>query len=210
MNNLVPFSDRPHGTIFNHFSKLAFDQVLENIKFAKWNIQKWKGLTLMKDPMSLTIYQQMLQDQKFKTIIEVGTYEGGSALWMEDINKMIGNDCVIYTLDINSSIVKIPNNSSIIYKEIDVNFINEIKFENLQHPVLVIEDAHENIKEVLEYFDNILKKGDYLVVEDTLENEKYSIVADFIKDKPYLVDATYCDMWSFNYSYNLNSIFQKH
>jgi cephalosporin hydroxylase len=210
MSNLVPFSKRDHGTVFNNFSKLSFFNILENIKFAKWNTQKWKGLTLMKDPMSLTIYQQLLQDKKFKTIIEVGTFEGGSALWMEDINKMINNDCIIYTLDIDSSKIKIPDNSSIIYKQIDVNNIKSLNFEKIDHPLLVIEDAHVNVKEVLEYFNNILKEGDYLFVEDTIDDEKYEIVANFVKDKNYLVDTTYCDMWGFNYSYNLNSILKKH
>jgi cephalosporin hydroxylase len=163
----------------------------------------------MKDPMSLAIYQQMLQDKKFKTIIEVGTYEGGSALWMEDINKMIGNDCIIYTLDVDSSMVKIPKDSSIIYKHFDVNNIKSLKFEVINHPVLVIEDAHVNIAEVLEYFDNILKDGDYLFVEDTIDDEKYNIFSNFIKDKEYLVDANYCDMWGYNNSYNLNSILKK-
>ena len=39
--------------------------------------------------MTLTIYQQLIQDLKPKTIIEFGTYEGGSALWMNDICKSL-------------------------------------------------------------------------------------------------------------------------
>jgi cephalosporin hydroxylase len=112
-------------------------------------------------------------------------------------------------LDVDSSMVKIPKDSSIIYKHFDVNNIKSLKFEVINHPVLVIEDAHVNIAEVLEYFDNILKDGDYLFVEDTIDDEKYNIFSNFIKDKEYLVDANYCDMWGYNNSYNLNSILKK-
>jgi len=39
-----------------------------NIKNTKWNKFKWKNLTLMKDPMTLTIYQQLIQDLKKSSI----------------------------------------------------------------------------------------------------------------------------------------------
>ena len=47
---------------------------LLDIKNTKWNKFKWKNLTLMKDPMTLTIYQQLIQDLKPRTIIEFGTH----------------------------------------------------------------------------------------------------------------------------------------
>ena len=52
------------------------------------NLFKWKDLTLMKDPMTLSIYLQLLQDVKPKTILEFGTYEGGSSLWMKDMANL--------------------------------------------------------------------------------------------------------------------------
>ena len=50
------------------------------IKRAKWTRFSWKGLTLMKDPMTLTIYLQLIQELKPKSILEFGTFVGGSAL----------------------------------------------------------------------------------------------------------------------------------
>lgn len=209
MSNLVPFNEREHGTTFNHFSNASLHSILSHIKHTKWNVQKWRGLTLMKDPMSLSIYQQMLQDQRFKTIIEVGTYEGGAALWLEDVNKSIGNSCTIYTIDIDEDRVNLPAESSVIFEHLDVYNIEEFDVSNIEHPVLVIEDAHENLEGVMAYFDLLLQPGDYLVIEDTISNPKYEQVKNFIQDKPYLVDTTYCDMWGYNNSFNLNSIFKK-
>lgn len=205
----MPFDSREHGTLLTNYSVASYQRILQQIKWTKWNVQKWRGLTLMKDPMSLSIYQQMLQDQRFKTIVEIGTYEGGAALWMEDINKSIGNECTIYTVDKDTAQVNLPSDSSVIFKELDVYEITELHLPNIAHPLLVIEDAHENVPGVLQYFDRILKEGDYLVVEDTLDDTKHQVVADFVKDKAYLVDATYCDMWGYNNSYILNSILRK-
>ena len=52
---------------------------------AKHNLFKWKGLDLVKDPMTLTIYMQLIQNIKPKTIIELGTGHGGSTLFFRDM-----------------------------------------------------------------------------------------------------------------------------
>jgi cephalosporin hydroxylase len=209
MNNLVPFSDRFHDFVLNNLSVNSYNTFIATIRDTKWNMQKWRGLTLMKDPMSLTILQQMLQNERFKTIIEIGTYEGGSALWMEDINKAIGNQCRIHTIDINAEQVKLPEDSSVVFQQLDTHNIESYELPHIERPLLVIEDAHKNVSGVLSHFDTVLKDGDYLIVEDTIDNLKHQIVAEFIEGKPYLVDATYCDMWGYNNSYNLNSILKK-
>ena len=47
-------------------------------------------------------------------------------------------------------------------------------------PILMIEDAHENAGELIRSLDSFLKAGDYLVIEDTLDQKKYNSHKDYI------------------------------
>ena len=143
-----------------------FNDIYQKIKFAKWNYLKWKDLTLMKDPMTLSIYLQLLQDLKPKTILEFGTYEGGSALWMHDIMISLNLECKIHTFDINSEKVRLPNLESLIFHHLDnLHIIEYVKenyklFSSLERPVLVIEDSHINVIELLQTIDSFIDNLD--------------------------------------------------
>jgi cephalosporin hydroxylase len=190
-------------------------EVLRYIKYAKWNKFKWKGLTLMKDPMTLSIYQQLINDVKPKTIIEFGSYEGGSALWMHDLCQSLGLNTNIITFDINKENFKCIS-QQIKFKNLDSNNIEEYfkenynEFINLEGPIIVIEDCHVNVKGICLEIDKILKSGDYLIIEDTLDITKHNTMLEFLKEnKCYTVDRHYCDFWGLNLSWNVNSFLRK-
>ena len=214
----VNIKNRNFVTSIYQFSAAFLSTYTQTIKDSKWNKHKWKGLTLMKDPMTLSIYMMMIQDIKPKTILEFGTYDGGSALWMEDIMKSLSLDYKIHTFDINPDRVKLPEDSKIKYHELDNKNINEFidqrreLFENMESPILMIEDSHVNVDEVVRSIDPFLKSGDYLVIEDTLDRNKYQntiLSENGIRSMSYEVDTYYCDFWGINNSWNINSIFRK-
>ena len=160
----------------------------------------------------------MIQDLKPKTILEFGTYDGGSALWIEDTIKSLCFDCNIHTFDINQERVKIPKNSKIQFHKLDNHKINEfitknkILFENMESPILMIEDSHENTNGLIRALNIFLKSGDYIIIEDTLDQNKYNktiLSDDGIRSLNYEVDTFYCDFWGVNNSWNINSIFKK-
>ena len=214
----VNIKSRQFATVIYQLSAAFLKNYTQTIKASKWNKHKWKGLTLMKDPMTLSIYMMMIQDLKPKTILEFGTYDGGSALWMEDIMKSLSLDFKIHTFDINPERVKLPEDSKIKYHELDNNKINDFidqsreLFENMESPILIIEDSHVNVDEVVRSIDPFLKSGDYLVIEDTLDKKKYQdtiLSENGISSMNYEVDTYYCDFWGVNNSWNVNSIFRK-
>ena len=214
----VNIKNRQFATIIYQLSAAFLATYIQTIKASKWNKHKWKGLTLMKDPMTLSIYMMMIQDIKPKTILEFGTYDGGSALWMEDIMKSLSLDCKIHTFDIKPDRVKLPEDSKIKYHELDNkkinNFIDQNRelFEKMESPILIIEDSHVNVDEVVRSIDPFLKSGDYLVIEDTLDRKKYQdtiLSENGISSMNYEVDTYYCDFWGVNNSWNINSIFRK-
>lgn len=212
----VDIKDRNFFSIISNFSYNFISDYGNKIKDTKWNYFKWKNLTLMKDPMTLSIYMQLIQDIKPKTIIEFGTYEGGSALWMNDVIKNLNLDCKIYTFDIDDENVKIESDEILKYYHLDnyqiKSFVrdNQDLFLNLQHPILVIEDSHCNVEEVLTEIDAFLIEEDYLIIEDTIDEEKYHHMINFLKtSKNYKVDTYYCDFWGQNNTWNINSFLKK-
>ena len=54
------------------------------------------------------------------------------------------------------------------------------KIFSLSEAKLLIEDAHVNLENILNLFDNILSKDDYLIVEDS--DDKQEIIRDFAFD----------------------------
>lgn len=203
-----------NNSIIDEINKI-FPNYCSEIKNTKWNKFKWKNLTLMKDPMSLTTYIQLFQNVRPKTILEFGAYEGGSALFFYDILKIIKlNSCVI-TYDINKNQYKnIEKNIKFI--QLDCNNIKEyilknLKFlKSLKRPIIVIEDCHVNTYNIAKYCDLFLKKNDYLIIEDTLDHEKHLILENFLlENEKYEIQRDYCDFWGINNSWNYNSYLKK-
>ena len=214
----VNIKNRKYATVLHQFSVAFFNNYCQIIKQTKWNHNKWKGLTLMKDPMTINVYMMIIQELKPKTILEFGTYDGGSALWMEDTIKSLSFECDIHTFDINQERIKLPQDSKIKCHKLDNRKINEFidqrrkLFEEMKSPILMIEDSHENAAGLIKSIDPFLRSGDYLIIEDTLDQKKYQdtiLSENGIRNMNYEVDTFYCDFWGVNNSWNVNSIFKK-
>ena len=175
------------------------------IKRAKWNKHKWKGLTLMKDPMTLSIYLQLIQNLKPKTIVEFGTYKGGSALWIYDMCKALKLKAKVTTVDVVK--FKSPHrNIEFLHKDAHHFKIKDLK--NLKSPMLVIEDCHENTLNLLNMFGSIMKKGDFFIIEDTSDPVKYRLL-DKVNKKIFKNNEYYSNFWGYNNSWNYDSYLER-
>lgn len=65
----------------------------------------WRGVPIIKDPLSLTVNQQLLWELKPQTVLEFGAYRGGSALWAADMLKMFGCKSRVISIDIDLSLL---------------------------------------------------------------------------------------------------------
>ncbi len=200
-------------------------------------LQTWKGIILNKGVTEIGIYPMILHEIKPKTIIEIGAFNGGSAVWLADNLEIFGIKGSVYSIDIDLSLLdaKAKDNPRVNFIEGDCNNLNSVlpktMLDQLPHPWLVIEDAHVNVLAVVEYFhNNGLISGDYLIVEDTSEfmwkywsdnwddkeeNAKGELKMSDLRnwllnhEDEYLIDTYYQDMYGYNGSKNWNSILRK-
>lgn len=171
--------------------------------------QTYKGLQIKKNPLDLIIYEEILWKIKPTIIIEIGSSQGGSALWFRDRTQIMNLNTKIITIDLNDKasknlrnfksknlicIIGNCNSSEILSKLKDYIFKNDI--------VLVIEDSShtfENTFKVLENYKNIVTVDSYFIIEDgicdilnigPLPGPMKAIEKWIINNPNYIIDRT--------------------
>lgn len=155
----------------------------------------WKDIAIQKDPLQIVATQQLIQELKPKTIIEFGSFKGGSALWLADMQEICVKNGKVISLDIDLSNIdsKAKCDPRIEFIQGDSNHIEQVlpvqKLNDFLHPILVIEDAHINTIGILNYFhENLFTLGDYFIVEDTNIDYNNACYKVWIKE----LDHDYC------------------
>ena len=183
----------------------------------------YRGLAFLKSPFDLVLYLQLFERLKPRTIIEIGTYEGGSALWFADTLTAMGVHARIVSVDLNPPklddprITLVPGDALALGSALQHELL-----ETLAHPMVVIDDsAHlfESTRAVLTFFHPYLRPDDYIVVEDGIvsqfsepgflyfEDGPNRAVSAFLNqyEQDYEVDRTLCDFYGTNVTYNPNA-----
>jgi len=133
----------------------------------------WKGINTMKDCREMVIYHAIISEIRPFTVIELGSYTGGSAVWLADTLKIMDIEGKVFTVDIEKDFL---HPTALEYPGVecitgDVTNIGEIfpgkMLNDLPHPWLVIEDCHVNTRQTMTYFAKYMKVGDYFAIEDT-------------------------------------------
>jgi len=165
----------------------------------------WMGILTQKHPCDLWIYQEIIYKKRPDIIIETGTLNGGSALFMANICDVLNNG-IVMTIDINSkprNIDSFPNHSRIEY--IVGSSTNEEIFSKMKRfvynkNVMVILDSNHSYNHVfreLELYSSLVTSGQYLIVEDTdseyfggnSKSEALKALTDFLENNnDFIVD----------------------
>ncbi|MDJ0945464.1 MAG: CmcI family methyltransferase [Kiloniellales bacterium] len=175
-----------------------------------WDSLRWRGLPLFKTVYDFAIYPMLIWELQPKTIIELGSGSGASALWMADLLQAFGFAGKVVSVDIKRPEVTHPR---VRFLRGDCERIAEVlpvmELIGLGHPWLVVEDAHVNVLGVLRHLHPQLRHGDYLVVEDS--SIKSQALARFLAETPgaYKVDTRYTDFFGQNATASFDSIFRR-
>jgi cephalosporin hydroxylase len=134
----------------------------------------WFGYKLMKCPLDLWIYQELLVRTRPDVVIETGTWAGGSALYLSMILDHLGHGRVI-TIDIEPRPHR-PQHPRLHYvsgSSVDPLIVAQVREAVAGDRALVILDSDHQAahvyREILLY-SPLVQVGDYLIVEDTNVN----------------------------------------
>ena len=131
----------------------------------------WMGYPMQKNPLDLFIYAEIVYECKPDLIIECGTAQGASALYLANLCDVLNHGQVI-TVDINKW-VGVPLHPRITYytgSSIEDKTVKDVhSFAGGFHKVMVILDSDHTMPHVfkeLTAYSDLVTPGQYLIVED--------------------------------------------
>lgn len=139
-----------------------------------WEQTFWKGVKILKCPLDLWVYQEILWETQPDLVFETGTAHGGSALWFADMLESIGNGQVI-SVDIAGRGIfpNRPDHDRLTYLQHSStapDLHRRIMDEWADKNVLVVLDSDHSQRHVaaeLRLWSDLVQPGGYLIVEDT-------------------------------------------
>lgn len=141
-----------------------------------WETTTWMGVKILKNPMDLWTYQEIIFEKRPNLIVETGTAHGGSALYFAHLMDLIGHGEVV-TIDVApaAQFPKRKMHPRLTYLQgssTDPKIAGIVKQNAALHglKVMVILDAahtKEHVLAELDIYHEIVTPGQYLVVEDT-------------------------------------------
>ncbi len=214
----VPTAQRSWHTSLPRPTLLELQKSLHNYQY--------RGVPLLKNPFDLAIYPLLLWRLQPRTIIEIGSKSGGSALWMGDLLNNFGIDGRVYSLDIVK--VESVSHSRVTFLEADGRALGETLhpefLQPLPRPWLVIEDAdhaYETSSAVLAFFHPWLRPQEYIVIEDGIISDlgedpecnsgPHRALKEFLTQhrQQYEIDGDYCDFFGYNLTWCTNGFLRK-
>jgi cephalosporin hydroxylase len=183
---------------------------------------RYRGLPLLKNPFDLALYPLLLARLQPRTLIEIGTHAGGSALWFADQMP----EMRIYSVDLQAPAgVAHP---SVTFLEGDACDLEAVLpaalMESLARPLLVVEDSSHfagTTAAVLAFFDRWLRPSEYIVIEDGIltamrvpelyDGGPLRAIHEFLvrTNGRYEIDRTLCDYFGTNVTWNVDGYLRR-
>jgi cephalosporin hydroxylase len=171
------------------------------------SLMRWRGMPLMKNVFDFAMYPALIAELRPRTVFEIGSGPGASAVWLADHLAMNGIEGRVHSVDRVKAEADYPRVS---FYQGDCATPQTLFARDLlqsePHPWLVIEDAHHNVAAVIEHMHRYLAPGDYLVVEDS--DVKRDALRAFLAAHrgSYLVDTHFTDNFGRNATCAADSI----
>lgn len=171
---------------------------------------EWRGRPLVKTVYDVAAYPMLVSELRPRAVIELGSGSGASAIWLADVAAAHGVCPRIISIDRVEVTVEDPR---VDFVRGDVAALADVLpadlLAALQHPWLVIEDAHAHVRDVLAFFDARLVAGDYLIVEDSMSKRDDLLALVERSQGRYVLDTRFLDLFGENTTCAVDSIFRR-
>lgn len=156
------------GDIVNLFHVLYYESRV-------WTNTHWFGHQILKCPLDMWIYQEMLWSLRPDVIVECGTFRGGSALYYAHLFDLIGHGEII-TIDVLEQPDR-PQHQRITYmngSSTDPDMVAQVtRMIGDGKKVLVVLDsdhARDHVLGEMRAWKDVVTPGSYMIVEDSNVN----------------------------------------
>jgi cephalosporin hydroxylase len=200
----------PNGRSFKQVDWFAD---LSDILFIGMLKLRYRGVPMFKTPFDVAIYMQLFSKGKPKSILEIGSHRGASALFFADMLRMKVPEGRVVSVDLE--LPPFARDERVTFLKGDARKLEEVftpeLLASLPHPWMVSEDSahtYETTIAVLNFFRDKLEVGDYIVVEDGGATDMAKTYPDggpnravheFLSlDDRYEPDPDLCDMFGYN------------
>lgn len=157
-------------SVVDAFHELYYDEAA-----ATWARTFWRGHPVLKCPLDLWIYQEILVETTPDLIVETGTFGGGSAYFLASVCDLLDRGAIV-TIDIDPQ-RGLPVHPRITYMTgssvaDDVLAAVTERAERVERVMVILDSDHsrDHVRRELELYGPLVTHGCYLVVEDTNVN----------------------------------------
>ncbi len=136
----------------------------------------WEGVPTLKSVQDLWLYQDIIWNLRPSVVLEFGAHRGGSALWFARVLDAVGSGRVI-TVELDPSRVeaRVRSHPRVHVRggrSTDPGILHELGQLRASDPepwfvILDSDHAFENVLSELEGVTPLLRRGDYVIVEDS-------------------------------------------
>src|SRR4051812_44162186 len=141
-----------------------------------WGQTRWMGVNCLKTPLDLWVYQEIVWETRPGLIVETGTAQGGSALYLAHLLDLVGGGRVV-SIDLEVRPER-PPHPRVTYLQgrssVDAGVLDEVaEMARRSESAMVILDSDHSKTHVLaelRAYSPFVSVGNFLVVEDTNVN----------------------------------------
>ena len=172
--------------------KIKLEKFMESINHSfiltPWNY--WLGVRILKNPLDLMILQEIIFEKRPDTIIECGTYTGGSSYYMAGLMDLMKIEGRIITIEreeyqtqaypktdlinmdgkvvpVDYDVYQTPIHPKIEYIHSDCLTVSMPKLGSRTMVVLDCDHSADHVYKELQKFSSLVTLGQYIIVEDT-------------------------------------------
>ena len=207
--------------ILQRWIERRFNALYYRDRTETWRNTFWMGVPILKCPMDLWIYQELLHAERPDLIVETGTHSGGSGLYLASLCDLLDHGAVVSVdvaprdnLPVHERLTYIRGSST------DPAIVKQVHERAAGGKTLVILDSDHSRKHVLAELDaysSLTPIGHHLIVEDTNLNGNpvrpnygpgpMEAVEDFLAGNPgFEIDSS---MEKFKVTFNPNGFLKR-